>query len=81
MGQLTTDQAKSKPYAAFVLVALFCGGTSIVIVQTILSKFNHVSDSGFWAMSTMASSPAILGLGISYFIYRTSLGHHGRDFD
>jgi hypothetical protein len=59
-------------YAAYMVVALISAIAAGSIPFMVLSKLSHISDGAMWAIAMMALAPCLLGVGVSYFIYRTS---------
>jgi hypothetical protein len=65
MGDEGKNNFQMNPYA---LVALFCACASFGIVGTALSILRSVTDSGMFAIALMTFAPAVMGIGIAYFI-------------
>jgi len=69
-------------FAAYMVVTFVSGAASVFIALVVLTKFTQVTDSGIWAMAVMIAAPALLGIGVSYFIYRTAAtGRRGAEPD
>ena len=62
------------PFKAFPIVAGISAAGSVLIVLVPLQILNRISDGGMWAIAAMVAAPAIMGIGVSYFISRTSSG-------
>ena len=39
-----------------------------MIVAIALALLNNISDGGMWAIAAMAAAPALMGIGIAYFM-------------
>ena len=65
MGDEGKNNSQMNPYA---LVALFCAGASFGIVAAALSILRAVTDGGMFAIALMTFAPAVMGIGIAYFI-------------
>ncbi len=63
--------ASPNPYA---MVALYCGGASFLIVGTALGILHTVTDGGMFAIALMALAPAVLGIGVAYFMSKPPRG-------
>jgi len=60
-----TNKASLHP---IVVVAGYCAGASVMIVAIALALLNNISDGGMWAIAAMAAAPALMGIGIAYFM-------------
>jgi hypothetical protein len=60
------------PFQAFVLVAGISAAGSLLIVCAALKTLTQISDGGMLAVAAMAFGPALMGIGVSYFISRTA---------
>jgi hypothetical protein len=59
-------------YTAFMVTALVSAGGSVGIVLLALNSLKHITDSGMWAIAVMCFAPALLGIGVSFFIQSSS---------
>ena len=59
------------PYKAFAVVAVAGAAGSLLIVLIALRTLDRITDGGMWAIAGMAAAPAIMTVGVSYFINRT----------
>jgi apolipoprotein N-acyltransferase len=64
-------------YAAYIGVAFVSAAASVVIALIALSRFSQVSDGAMWAMAAMILTPALLGIGVAYFVNRTAEASRG----
>jgi hypothetical protein len=69
MGDEGKNNFQMNPYA---LVALFCASASFGIVAIALGILRAVTDGGMFAIALMAFAPAVMGVGIAYFISKQS---------
>jgi hypothetical protein len=62
------------PYTAYMLVAFVSAFASAAIVL-ILFVFARIqaTNEGVWALAAVVFAPAIMGIGVSCFVYRTSV--------
>jgi hypothetical protein len=68
-----------QPYLPYLYLAGICGAASVAIVLVALKSLNQISDVGMCAIAGMAAAPAVMGIGISYFMCLT-LHHKGWAF-
>ena len=68
---MADKEDKLGPMSAFVLVALLCGGASFGIVAMALMILHTISDIGMCAIAVMTFAPALMGIGIAFFISRS----------
>ena len=61
----------TNPFQAFTIVAGISVAGSLLIVIVALQTLSRISDAGMWAIAAMAMAPALMGIGVSYFISRT----------
>jgi len=59
-------------YAAYMVVALVSALAAVVIPFAVLKTLTQISDGGMWAIAMMSLAPCLLGIGVSYFIHRSS---------
>ena len=52
----------------FVRVAIASGGASAGIALICMFTMHTISDAGMWAIAAMVAAPAIMGIGIAYFM-------------
>ena len=71
MGDMEDKLDKLTPMGAFVLVALFCGGASLGIVALALTILHSITDVGMCAIAVMSFAPALMGIGIAFFISKS----------
>lgn len=64
-----SEEAKndSKPNP-FVMVALCSGGASAGIAFVGMSLLRTITDAGMWAIAAMVAAPALMGIGVAYFM-------------
>lgn len=70
------------PFKAFTVVAGISAAGSLLTVLYALAflsrvpdgGLSRVNDGGMWAIAAMAAAPAVMGIGVSYFISRTPSG-------
>ncbi len=62
------------PFKAFTIVAGISAAGSLLTVFVALKILDRISDGGMWAIAAMAAAPALMGIGVSYFISRTPSG-------
>ena len=69
------------PFKAFTVVAgISAAGSlltvllSLTILSTRVTDGGRVTDGAMWAIAAMAAAPAVMGIGVSYFISRTPSG-------
>ena len=62
------EEKNDPPMNPCVLVALFCAAASFGIVAVALGILRMISDVGMCAIAVMAFAPAVLGIGVAYFI-------------
>ena len=62
------------PYAAYAVIASVCGPCSIgiVFVLFVIGKISVLTVGGLWAVAAMVAAPALTGIGIAYFVYKSS---------
>jgi hypothetical protein len=62
------------PYAAYAVIASVCGPSSagIVFILFVIAKISGLTVGGLWALSAMVFAPALTGVGIAYFVYKSS---------
>jgi uncharacterized membrane protein len=64
-------------YAAYMVVAFISAAASVIIALIALTRFTQVTDGAMWSMAVMILAPALLGIGVSYFVYRTAGASRG----
>ena len=62
------------PFKAFTVVAGISAAGSLLTVLYSLAFLSRVTDGAMWAIAAMAAAPAVMGIGVSYFISRTPSG-------
>ena len=62
-----------KIHESYTQVAMYCGAACVAITWITVTHFGNVTDAGMFAIAAMVFAPAVLGLGIAYFVHRTSL--------
>ena len=68
------------PFKAFTVVAgISTAGSLLTVLYSLafLSRVTaggRVTDGSMWAIAAMAAAPAVMGIGVSYFISRTPSG-------
>ena len=68
------------PFKAFTVVAgISAAGSVLTVLYSLafLSRItdgSRVTDGSMWAIAAMAAAPAVMGIGVSYFISRTPSG-------
>jgi hypothetical protein len=60
-------------HTAYMVVAMVSAAASFLIALVALSKFTQVTDSAMWAMAVMILAPAVLGIGVSYFVHQSAV--------
>ena len=63
----TTDKGVNA-YTAYIAVALVAAAACCAIPLIALSKLVHITDSGMGSIAAMTFAPALLGIGVSFFI-------------
>lgn len=77
-GSKTSAQATPMsvgPFGAYCLISLICGIATVVVAivtATIVNRWTTFSADCLFAMAAMVASPAILGVGISFFVSKTA---------
>jgi ABC-type multidrug transport system permease subunit len=54
----------------YVQVAIACATASFGIAAFAMFILHEISNGGMWAIAMMTFSPAVLGIGIAYFLNR-----------
>jgi hypothetical protein len=75
------------PFKAFTVVAgISAAGSLLTVVLSLtfltlrvtdggrVTDGDRITDGGMWAIAAMAAAPAVMGIGVSYFISRTPSG-------
>ena len=65
------DQAPDPPINPYVGVALAAGGASVLITLIGFCMVMHLTlltDGTMWAIAAMVAAPAVMGIGIAYFM-------------
>lgn len=63
------------PFGAFALVSLTCCAAMVIIALvagTMVGRWTTFSSDCIFALALMVASPALLGVGISFFVARTA---------
>jgi hypothetical protein len=58
------------PYRALAVIAAVSVASSLLIVVFALHTLNRITDAGMFGIGLMAFAPAVLGVGVSYFLVR-----------
>src|SRR5262245_4443510 len=61
-----------KVFEAYAIVAFLSGLASVGIAAITVFHFERITDGGMWAIAAMVAAPALMGVGISYCVYRSS---------
>ena len=70
-----SDEDKSEQvnaFAAYMVVAAAGAFASAVIALIAMVNFHYISDSGLWAVAVMVLAPALMAVGVSFFISKSS---------
>ena len=62
------SEESKKDVNPYPLIALFSGGASAGIAVICIFHFSTISDSEMWAIAAMVGAPAIMGIGVAYFM-------------
>ena len=55
-------------FGAYATVAAVSAAASLLLGFGIVKSLSTITDSGMWAIAAMTFAPAILGVGVSFFI-------------
>ena len=58
------------PYLTLAIIAAVSVASSLLIVVFALRTLTTISDGGMFAIGLMAFAPALVGVGVSYFLVR-----------
>jgi hypothetical protein len=67
--------AKIGPFGAFVVIAVSCCLAMVVlgiIVAGIVNRWSTFTGDCLFAMSAMVACPALLGVGVAFFVAKTA---------
>jgi hypothetical protein len=66
-------------YGAYALIAFLGALGSAGVALIALNKFDRLTDTGMYAIAVMVVAPAVMGVGIAAFVYKTSkIGRPGQ---
>jgi len=64
---MNNETSKAPPHP-LVAIAGYCASASAVIIISAFLLLHEISDGGMWAIAAMAAAPALMGIGMAYFI-------------
>jgi hypothetical protein len=63
---------QSQAYGTYKVVVTVSVIAMAGIAAIALKSFRNISDAGMFAIALMVLAPAVLGIGVSYFVYLSS---------
>jgi hypothetical protein len=62
------NETSNAPSHPLVAIAGYCASASAGIGFFAFVLLHQISDGGMWAIAAMAAAPALMGIGMAYFI-------------
>jgi hypothetical protein len=65
------------PYQAYALIAFVsaAGSAGIAFIVFVLAHWTNLTEGGVWALASTVFAPAIMGIGVSFWVYMTAASH------
>jgi hypothetical protein len=63
-----SEQPAEPPIHPFAQVALCSGAASVLIAFLCMVLLRSITDTGMWACAAMVFAPALMGIGVAYFM-------------
>jgi hypothetical protein len=64
----TNEEPIMNVYGAYSTVAAVSALAAFLLGWGSIKTLSHITDSGMWAITVMAMAPALMGIGVSFFI-------------